>query len=327
MKNIFISTLVLLTLGVGYFYTKNTEQDKKEFQVGIVYLLDHPAIEQGLDGFKKGIVKIEAKYNAKLNTTYSNAYGEIKNVNSILSSFKNTNKDIIIALTTPCAQVAKKTIQNKPIVFVGVTDPVQAGLIDSLDSGKNNVVGTTSVVPYDKILTLYKELYPNLKKIGIVYSQQEANSLVILERIKNIIKSKNLNLEIIPRSIINTNDIYKVTTALSSDVDSFMIINDSAIVSSMKIVLKVAKENNMPVFASDIDTVKGGALFTYGLNYKDEGLAASKLLEDILFKDRKPSDINIYINNKSYLYIHDELLKNQKLKESIKSNATIIKSK
>lgn len=312
-KNMKKKTLPILlgtvaVLGVlGYLIVNRPMPENRSFKVGLVYLLQHPAIDQGIDGFKAELQKIETETAAKFEVTYSNAFGEPKNVNGIIASFQQHNVDAIIALTTPCAQIAKKMVNDKPVIFVGISDPIGAELVKTLDSGLDNVTGTTSQDPNFETLELAKKLFPSMRKVGIVYTSSEANSVSILNNLDEKIKSKNLDFQIVRKAISTTTEILPAARALLSEVDAMFLINDNTVVSSVDLLVKESTKAQRPIFASDVDSVKKGALFTYGLNYKDEGTASADILKAILLDKKLPSQIPVYVNNKYYLYVNNEL--------------------
>lgn len=309
-KNLIILVAVLVGLSIAaYFIMDKPKPENKSFKVGFIYLLQHPAIDQGTDGFKAELQKIEAETGAKFDVTYSNAFGEPKNVNGIIASFKQNNCDAIVALTTPCAQIAKQMVTDKPVIFVGISDPIGAGLVKSLSNGLNNVTGTTSKDPNFETLELAMKLFPSMKKVGVVYTSSEANSISILNSLDEKIKSKNLNIQIVRKAITTTTEILPATKSLLSEVDAMFLINDNTVISSVELLIKESKNSNKPIFASDVESVNKGALFTYGLNYKDEGTASADILKKILLDKKIPSQIPIYVNSKYYLFANTELLK------------------
>jgi len=309
-KNIIITVVFLVVLGLlANYLLKQQSVSNPAFKVGLVYLLQHPAIDQGIDGFKTELQKIEAETGAKFEVKYSNAFGEPKNVNGIVNGFKQDNSDVIVALTTPCAQIAKQVITDKPVIFVGISDPIGAGLVKNLNSGFENVTGTTSQDPNFETLELAVKLFSWMKKVGILYTATESNSLSILNSLDDKIKSRKLAIQIIKKSIVNTTEILPATNSILKNVDALFLINDNTTISSVELLIKVAKENQKPIFASDVESVNKGALFTYGLNYKDEGKAAAHILKQIVVDKKTPAQIPVFVNNKYYLFINKELYK------------------
>jgi len=307
MKNrsIIISIVLVLVLALLWYLNSesNNYNQSEKFQVGLVYLVKHPAIDQAIEGFKE-----ELKNDTVFNIEYANAFGEVKNVNTIVNGFKQKDLDLIVALTTPCAQISEQMVDNIPIVFVGVSDPVEAGLVKDLNNGFENVTGTTSKDPNYETLELAKKLFPEMKRVGVLYSSSEANSVSILENIDNKIAANSLDVEIIKKSVTNTIEILPALNSMINDLDAIFLINDNTIISSLDLMLNTASDNEIPIFASDIESVNKGALFTYGLNYKDEGVAAAQIMKRILVENKKPSEIPIYINSKYYLHVNKSLL-------------------
>lgn len=308
-RNIFILATILISLGVfAYYYKTKMSNKPNTYNVGLIYLLQHPAIDQGVEGFKSELSKIETETGVKINVTYSNAFGEPKNVNGIISTFVQNKSDVIVALTTPCAQISKQLVKEKPIIFVGVSDPVGAGLIKGLENGSENVTGTTSKDPNFETLELATKIFPKMKKVGVIYTATEANSVSILKSLEEKIKSNNLNIEILKKSISTTTEILPTAKSLLADVDAMFLINDNTVISSVELLIKLSNEGKKPLFASDIESVNKGALFTYGLNYRDEGIASAQILKQILIDKKNPSQIPIYVNSKYYLFVNKKLM-------------------
>jgi putative ABC transport system substrate-binding protein len=289
--------VIVLVILISLFLFQ--QKAENEIKIGVAYLMSHPAIDQGLDGFKEQLHRDFSGDLNNLDIVYSNANGEIKNINPIIQSYINKKVDVVVALTTPVAQVSNKLLKNKtPLIFVGVSDPVGAGLVNSLEKGNKNITGTTSKDPVFETLSLSLKVFPQIKSVGIVYSSFEANSNFIVNDLVEKIKSTGMAVEIKKRAINSTMEIHTAAHALIDidKIDAFFLINDNTVVSSVNLILKIAKEKNIPVFASDIDSVKKGALLTLGLNYKDEGIAAAKILKQIL------------INKKYYLFVNEKSL-------------------
>ena len=312
--------IVIVAATVSQFLRK----EKINVKVGVVYLMEHPSITEGLDGLKCQLDSIENKTDSKFDVTYQNAFGEMINIEKIVKSFKDNNVDIILALTTPCAKVAQNQFKDKPIIFVGVTDPIADKLVDNLNFGKGNITGTTSKVPSTKIIKFALELFPNMKKVGILYSTGENNSNAIITQLESDIKTFNLPIELVKKGVTATVDIQKIAEATMNETDALFVINDNGIVSSVNILIKAADNAHKPIFASDIQSVKQGALFTFGLNYKDEGIAAANILKEIIIDNKKPSEIPVFTNQKDYFVVNRKLLKEFKVDSLKFSNAIIV---
>ncbi|RRD91984.1 ABC transporter substrate-binding protein [Bacteroides heparinolyticus] len=298
-KKILIPILIILAVAAIVVFTRKSDTQK----IGLVYIADAEAIDLA----KIGLTEQLDSLGLKVEIEYANAFGEPKNINNIVNSFKQKKYQAILALTTPCAQIAQQQIKEQPIVFVGVSNPIAAGLVKTLDNGYENVTGTMSNDPVFINVKLAKMLFPEIKKIGIIYSANEANSQSIIQTLEDSIRVTNMPIILIKKIVNQTADVYPVLNSLVKDVDALFLINDNATSSTSELIINTADKANKPVFSCDIESVKKGALFTYGLNYKDEGIAAANILYEILIEKKKPADIPVFVNNKYYLYINKVL--------------------
>lgn len=293
--------------------------EKQKNEIGLVYIAKAPAIDLAIEGMNERLKEL----GLNLQIEYANAFGEPKNINTIVNSFKQKNYKVIMALTTPCAQIAKQHIEDRPIIFVGVSDPVGAGLVPNLTTGNKNITGTMSMDPIFENVKFAKQIFPTIKKIGIIYSTSESNSISILNNLSDSIESSNLDLQLIKQPITQTSEIYKASESISNQVDVIFLINDNMVFSGSETIISIAAKNKIPVFASDIESVKKGALFTFGLNYKDEGIASADILYEIIHDKKSPSEIPIFINKKYYLHINKKLFQ-YNVDSTLFKSATII---
>src|SRR5665811_2466874 len=146
------------------------------------------------------------------------------------------SKDLILAIATPTAQAAAQAITDKPILITAVTDPVAAGLVDSMDKPGGNITGTTDMNPVEEQLELVKEIAPDAKTVGIVYSSGEVNSEIQVKMAKAA--APGLGLEIKEATVSNSSEVQQA--ALSLDVDAYYIPTDNTVVSAIESLLQVA---------------------------------------------------------------------------------------
>lgn len=303
-------TLLSIVILISVLVSLNLFKEKGLIKVGLIFFTNHPAIDSGIEGFNEETARIFPQNGKELEIIYANAQAEIKNINSSVRSFKEKGVSAVIAITTPAAQVANKVLENKtPLIFVGVSDPIASGLVSTLSKGEKNITGTTSKAPVFETLSLALDVFPNMKKIGIIYTATEANSKVIIDTLDKDIIEKDMDISLEKVSINSTADIHRAAMVLAEKCDGLFLINDNTVISAVEIILKAADTHSLPVVACDIDTVKRGALFTLGLNYKDEGIAAARLLKEIVV-DKVPTEkTKIYVNEKYHLYANNIIFK------------------
>ena len=295
---IIIAVIIIISLLILILFYK-----KQKAEIGLVFIAKSPPVDLAIEGMNSRLIEL----GLNLKIEYADAFGEPKNINTIINSFKQKDYKIVLALTTPCAQVAKQNISDKPIIFVGVTDPVGAELVPNLSKGYKNITGTMSQDPIYENVKFAKLIFPKIKRIGIIYSTSESNSTSILKNLEDSLKNSTLQLQLIKQPINQTSEIYKAAENVSHNVDIIFLINDNMVFSGSETVIASAEKVHIPVFACDIESVKKGALFTFGLNYKDEGVAAADILYELIINKKSPNEIPIFINKKYYLYVNRKI--------------------
>ena len=184
-SRVIIYIIVILLIVVGVYYTLNREEDKG-LSIGIIQIVEHPSLDAARNGFKELLA--ENGYEEGQNVTYDfqNAQGDMGNANTIAKKFANSNHDLILAIATPTAQAAANAIQDTPILITAVTDPVEAGLVESIENPNTNVTGTSDLTPVKEQLNLLTEIAPDAKTVGTIYNAGETNSVVQAELTKKL---------------------------------------------------------------------------------------------------------------------------------------------
>lgn len=197
---------------------------------------------------------------------------------------------MILAIATSAAQAAANVTKDIPILITAVTDPVSAGLAESLEKPGGNVTGTTDMNPVAEQIKLIKDLVPNAKKVGILYNAGEINSKVQVDIAKQA--AAEYGLTIIEATVSNSNEVSQATQSLMGRVDAIYVPTDNTIVSSIGAVIKVANDHKIPVIGSERGQVEAGAIATKGIDYKELGKQTGRIAVEII-KGKKPQDIPI----------------------------------
>jgi putative ABC transport system substrate-binding protein len=316
-----ISLILVLSFILLLGCTKESV-DKKGFVIGINQFMQHPL----LDDVRKGLVE---ELNGHGISTEKGSTFLLKNANGdqnvavqINKQFVDRKVDIIVPLGTPSAQSAVKLTKTIPIVFGAITDPVSAGLADSIKKPGGNKTGTSDRWPYKKQVGLMKKLVPNAKKVGIILNPGEANTQASMEFIRPALKE--LGLAEIDVPVSSTSEVYGAAQSLVGRCDVILVPADNTVVSAFESVVKVANENKIPLFAGSIDSVKKGAVATYGVNYYEIGRATGQLVAQILKGELDPGTIPVIVESKADLVININAAKAQgvRIPDEMLKNAT-----
>lgn len=277
--------------------TPKAGDSDQSFKVGITQLMSHPSLDASRDGFKKALE------DAGLDVTFDeqNANGDQSVASSIAGTFNSGDFDLILAIATPNAQAVAQAITDKPVLFTAITDPVDAELVDSMEVPGGNMTGTSDANPVGEQLELITKIVPGAKRIGIIYSPGESNSLVQVGWAKDA--AGPLNLEIVEAPAMSSQEVLQATESLA-DVDAIYVPTDNVVVTSLETVLKVGEEKKIPVFGAEGDSVERGTIATYGLNYFDLGYQTGEMAVRILVDGEDPAAMAVETLSTPMLYLN-----------------------
>ena len=305
MKKTIIAVSVLCAVLMGI--TGCSKSGEKKIKIGIIQLVEHPALDKNYQGFVDGLA--EAGFVDKKNIVidYQNAQGEQANCVTIAEKFVNDRDDLIFAIATPAAQAVANLTQDIPILVSSVTDPESAKLVKSNDAPGGNVTGTSDLTPCAAQMKLLKQLVPSAKTVGMLYCSSEQNSYFQIALAKKA--CDELGLSYIDATVSNSNEIQQVTQSLCGKVDVIYSPTDNMIAAGMALVAQVANENGIPTIVGEEGMVNAGGLATYGINYYELGKQTAKMAVEILEGKNTPAKMPIQYLASCDLKVNEETAK------------------
>ena len=232
-----------------------------------------------------------------------NAQSDMATANQIAQNMVSSGYGLICGVATPMAQACYNAAEGKiPVIYTAVTDPVAAELAKEDGSSVGNTTGTSDKLAVDAQLQMIRDFMPEAKKIGILYTTSETNSVSAIAEYKSL--AGNYGFEIVDQGISQQSDIPLAATSLASKVDCISNLTDNTVVASLPTLLDAANKAGIPVFGSEIEQVKNGCVATEGLDYvelgKQTGAMAARVLngEDITtIPFETISEYSLYVNN------------------------------
>ncbi|UYB36795.1 ABC transporter substrate-binding protein [Arthrobacter koreensis] len=248
-------------------------------KIGISQLMDIEALDDTREGFIKGMSENGYPEGEGVEYDYQNAQGDQATATQIAAGFASSDLDLVFAIATPAAQSVAQAVGNIPVVFSAVTEPVEAGIVESWDAPGANITGTSNLGPVEDQMALIKELAPDAKTIGVVYSSGEVNSRVQVDLAREA--AEELGMELKEAAISATSEVQQAAQSL--DVDALYVPTDSHVVAAIDSVVEAAETKQIPLVVGDAASVEAGGVATYGLDYEQLGyqtaLMAIKILE------------------------------------------------
>ena len=263
-------------------------QDK--VTVAVTAIVEHPALDAARDGIKAALAEAGYVDGQNLTFVYESAQGNPATAAQIARKLVGEAPAVIVPISTPSAQAVVGATQEIPVVFTAVTDPVGAKLVPDLKHPGGNVTGMSDLSPIGKHLDLVKEIMPKAAKLGVIYNPGEANSLTLLELLKQEAPARGLAIQEAPSP--KSSDVLPAAQSLVGRVDAIYVPTDNTVVTALEAIVQVGQQNQLPVFAGDTDSVPRGAIAALGFNYGDVGRQTGQIVARVL-KGEKPGDIPV----------------------------------
>lgn len=270
--------------------------DEKVFQIGIVQLAEHPAMDEATRGFKEFLTE---KLGDKVQFNVQNAQGEQTNCTTIVNQFVSSKVDLIMANATNAVKAAREATSDIPIVGTSVTDYVSIGLVASNEAPGANVTGASDMNPVTVQVDLMKTLCPEVKTVGIVINSGEENSAIQAEEAKTAFEAEGFAVKIY--SVADTNEIQTVVTAACNEVDAFYEPTDNLIAANVPTMSNITTAAGKPVICGEGGMCESGFLATYAISYYELGRAAGEQAYNILVNGADPATTPIFFFDVSNL--------------------------
>ncbi len=267
----------------------NVETTDKTYQVGILQLVQHPALDEATQGFKDALTE---KLGDKVVFDEQNASNEPTICSTIANQFVSDKKDLIFANATPALQSAAAATADIPIVGTSITDYATALDIDEWTglTGRN-ITGTADLAPLAEQAAMFKELVPDAEKVGLLYCSGEANSKYQVDIVAAELES--LGYETKMFSFADSNDVAQVTTQACSECDALYVPTDNTAASNTTLIANIVNPANIPLIAGEEGICSGCGVATLSISYYSIGRKAGEMAYEILVNGADPAEMEI----------------------------------
>lgn len=284
-----------------------TNSDEKTYTIGISQFAEHGSLDNCREGFIEGLKEEGIEEGKNLKIVTNNADADTGTAAQIADQFVSDKVDMICAIATPSAQAAYNAAMETdiPVVYTAVTNPVAAELANDDKSPVGNVTGTSDELPVEAQLKMIREIMPDAKTIGILYTTSEANSVYSIEQYEKLADKYGFTIE--KTGITNTSEIQLAASDLLGKVDCLTNLTDNTVVSALPTILGLANEKGIPVFGSEIEQVKIGCLAAEGIEYTQLGKDTGKMAAKILKGEADASEMDYELITESSLYVNEKV--------------------
>ena len=277
-------TIALLLAAIMMFAfagcSENKNKEDSVLKIGIIQYMSHPSLDNCYNGI------ISALENSGIEYTVDYQTGSSSSADADCTNFaKNmvaANYDMIIAIATPAAKAAFAATDDTeiPVIFCAVSDPIAAGLVESMEAPGYICTGTSDVLDLEAQVAIIKAMQPDVKSIGILYTSSEDNSITNLKNFKSVCDKENI--EVVATAVQGASDIPSAAEELASKVDCINNFTDNNVVNNLSVVLSAADKYGIPVYGSEEEQVVNGCLASVSIDYVALGKVTGEMAVEVL---------------------------------------------
>ena len=270
-----VMALSLVACGSG---NKDKDTGDKTYKVGVVQLVQHEALDAATKGFTDAL---KEALGDKVEVVEKNASGDSNNCTTIVNGFISDKVDLIMANATPALQAAASATSTIPILGTSVTDYATAlEIADWTGTVGGNISGTSDLAPLDKQAAMLQELFPNAKKVGMLFCSSEPNTKYQVDEVTKLLS--NAGITCTEYTFTDSNDVSSVTQKACDDSDVLYIPTDNTAASNTEAIANVVLAAGTPVIAGEAGICKGCGVATLSIDYYELGKITGQMAAKIL---------------------------------------------
>lgn len=277
---VLISALLVAAMFAACSNGEGKKPEEEKVRVAILQYMPHASLDNCTEGVEKALDAAGISHTIQI----GNSGSADTDCQSYAAKMAVSDYDMIIAVATPAAisafSAVKSASANIPVVFCAVSDPVEAKIVDSLETPGGNCTGTADAFDIKGQVALIKQLQPDIKKLGVLYTTSEANSISQIRTLEA--ECKAAGIELVKQGITDANELASASASLIPKVDAITNLTDNNVVDNMGVFLPQAEKAKIPVYGSEIEQVKKGCFASASLDYVALGEQTGKMAVDIL---------------------------------------------
>ena len=270
-----VMALSLVACGSG---NKDKDTGDKTYKVGVVQLVQHEALDAATKGFTDAL---KEALGDKVEVVEKNASGDSANCSTIVNGFVSDGVDLIMANATGALTAAAAATSDIPILGTSITAYGVALDIDDFNGTVGgNISGTSDLAPLDKQAAMLQELFPNAKKVGMLFCSSEPNSKYQVDEVTKLLSAAGITCT--EYTFTDSNDVSSVTQKACDDSDVLYIPTDNTAASNTEAIANVVLAAGTPVIAGEAGICRGCGVATLSIDYYELGKITGQMAAKIL---------------------------------------------
>ena len=276
---------------LGMVLTACDNEKIKTYTVGVIN--DVPALDQTLAGFKEGMTELGYIEGKNIRYLYDGPTTDMSKLPTAAQTLLAAKVDLILSITTPATKAVKQATAGigPPVVFAVVTDPVGAGIVDSMQQPGGNITGVAFGIQEPRRLEWLVRIAPEIRHIYVPFNPKDPSPVLALRAVRKA--AEKLGVELIPREVHDSETLRDAVLNIPPEADAVFLLPDSLMATRLPDMVATATKRNLPTSVSNISTAKNYHLLTaFGFDQHLYGKQAARLADQI-FKGARAADLPV----------------------------------
>lgn len=268
-----------------------SDADGKTVKVGICNYVDDASLNQIVENIQARLKEIGDEKGVAFDVSYDNCNADANLLTQIISNFIADDVDIMIGVATPVAMAMQAATEDNgiPVVFAAVSDPVGAGLVESMEAPGRNVTGTSDYLDTAAVMQLITAADPDAKNIALLYDIGQDSSTAAIAHAKEYLDANGIAYGEYTGTTVD--EVTLAVQALIADgVDAMFTPTDNTIMKSELSIYEMLQEAGIPHYTGADSFALNGAFLGYGVDYAALGVETANMAASIALGGAKPAE-------------------------------------
>ena len=277
-------------------------------KVGICNYVDDASLNQIVDNIIKALNDNEAETGVHYEILYQNCNADGSVMQQIISSFISQKVDVMVAIATPVAMTMQAMTEDNeiPVVFAAVSDPVAAGVVESLEAPGYNLTGTSDFLDTAAVFNLIFALKPDVATVALLYDNGQDSSATPIREAKALLDDKGVAYR--EYTGTNVSEVMLAAEALASDgVEVAFTPQDNTVMTAELSIYETLAEAGVLHFTGADSFALNGAFLGYGVDYANLGYETGLMVIDIAVNGADPATTPVKMFDNGTATINTEI--------------------
>ena len=268
--------------------------EKTEFKVGICNFVKDASLDQIVENIKAQFDLIAEEKGVTFQILEDNCMADAAVMEQIIADFLAEEVDLMIGVATPVAMRMQTMTEgnNVPVIFSAVSDPVAAGLVETLEAPGANITGTSDFLNTNALLDLVFAANPDADKIGLLYDLGQDASTTPIADAKAYLDARGIAY--VDATGTTTAEIQMaVESLIAAGVDAVFTPTDNTIMTAELAIYETLADAGIPHYCGADSFALNGAFVGYGVDYANLGRETANMAAQVLLEGADPASLAV----------------------------------